>query len=107
MVFVLLVSLLLSFFGFCFVLTPYAALKVILVWSSGPDEMEQTLLPDEIWKCLQSLWCSKLTFPTPQNRPGWSEVVRISKKKYTLRAKGSDSQQAKPYPSPKRKKSTS
>lgn len=81
---------------FVFVLTPYAALKVILV--SGPDEMEQTLLPDEMCKCLGILQCSKLSFPTPQDRPGHTEVVRISKK-YTLREKGVDSQQAKPYPS--------
>lgn len=83
-------------FRFCFVLTPYAALKVILV--SGPYEMEQTLLPDEICKFLEILQCSKLSFPTLQDRPGHTEVVRISKK-YTLREKGVDSQQAKPYPS--------
>lgn len=87
---------LLLFFGFCFVLIPYDALEVILV--SGPDAMEQTLLPDEICKYLQILQCSKLSFPTPQDRAGQPEVVRISKK-YTLRGKRSDRQQAKPHPS--------
>lgn len=93
----------LLFLGFDFVLTRYDALKVIV---SGPDAMEQTLLPDEICKCLQILQCSKLSFPAPQDRPGHPEVMGISKK-YILRGKGSDSQQANPYPSPRRAKSSS
>lgn len=55
----------------------------------GSDEVEQTLLPDGICKYVEILQHSKLSFPTPQERPRCTAVwqvgvVRLSGKKYRL-----------------------